>query len=49
MIFWICAIAIVIAGAGLAVLLAGFNSSLDDYEHQARKEIDMTFDPEDAT
>ena len=48
MIFWICTIAICIAGTGLAVLLVGFDRSLDDYEHQPRREIDMTFDAEDA-
>ena len=48
MIFWICTIAICIAGTGLAVMLVGFDRSLDDYEHQSRQEIDMTFDPEDA-
>ena len=48
MIFWICTIGICVAGAGLAVLLVGFNSSLDDYDHQPRQEIDMTFDAEDA-
>jgi hypothetical protein len=48
MIFWLCTIAICIAGTGLALILVGFDRSLDDYEHQSRKEIDMTFDPEDA-
>lgn len=48
MIFWICTIGICIAGAGLAVLLAGFDRSLDEYKHQPRKEIDMRFEPEDA-
>jgi len=48
MIFWLCTIAICIAGTGLAVILVGFDRSLDDYEHQSRQEIDMTFEPEDA-
>ena len=48
MIFWICTIAICIAGTGIAVLIVGFDRSLDDYEHQPRQEIDMTFEPEDA-
>jgi len=48
MIFWLCTIAICIAGTGLALILVGFDRSLDDHEHQSRQEIDMTFEPEDA-
>lgn len=48
MITWILIGFVCLCAVLLTGLVLGFDRSLDDYEHQPRQEIDMSFDPEDA-